>query len=66
MIFLLYFGVSDTLTQLCENYLYLRDRQTVETCLNKCLISKKIKIKHGSQLTAQLPLNRVRESMNSY
>jgi hypothetical protein len=52
-------GVSDTLTQLRERYWILRGRQTVKSCLNKCLICRRYKVKQGNEITAPLPADRL-------
>ncbi|GBM09627.1 hypothetical protein AVEN_223462-1, partial [Araneus ventricosus] len=55
-------GVSETLTQIRENYWILCGRQTVKSCLNKCLICKKFKVRPGNQIMAPLPANRIQAS----
>ncbi|GBN01610.1 hypothetical protein AVEN_265912-1 [Araneus ventricosus] len=54
-------GVSETLTQIRENYWILCGRQTVKSCLNKCLICKKFKVRPGNQIMAPLPANRIQK-----
>ncbi|GBM58857.1 hypothetical protein AVEN_87150-1 [Araneus ventricosus] len=55
-------GVSETLTQIRENFWILCGRQTVKSCLNKCLICKKFKVRPGNQIMAPLPANRIQAS----
>ncbi|GBL87074.1 hypothetical protein AVEN_218769-1 [Araneus ventricosus] len=55
-------GVSETLVQIRENYWILCGRQTVKSCLNKCLICKRFKVRPGNQIMAPLPANRIQAS----
>ncbi|GBL92650.1 hypothetical protein AVEN_123814-1 [Araneus ventricosus] len=55
-------GVSETLTQIRENYWIVCGRQTVKSCLNKCLICKKFKVRPRNQIMAPLPANRIQAS----
>ncbi|GBN84617.1 hypothetical protein AVEN_189050-1 [Araneus ventricosus] len=52
-------GVSETLTQIREKFWILCGRQTVKSCLNKCLICRRFKVRRGNQIMAPLPENRI-------
>ncbi|GFX38765.1 integrase catalytic domain-containing protein [Trichonephila clavipes] len=47
------------LTQIRETYWILCGRQTVKSCLKKCLICRRFKVRPGNQITAPLPENRI-------
>ncbi|GFW57456.1 integrase catalytic domain-containing protein [Trichonephila clavipes] len=52
-------GVCETETQIRETYWILCGRQTVKSCLKKCLIYRRFKVRPGNQITAPLPENRI-------
>ncbi|GFX27892.1 uncharacterized protein TNCV_3083151 [Trichonephila clavipes] len=52
-------GVCETLTQIRETSWIPCGRQTVKSCLKKGLICRRFKVRHGNQITAPLPENRI-------
>ncbi|GFV38657.1 integrase_H2C2 domain-containing protein [Trichonephila clavipes] len=52
-------GVRENLTQIRETYWIFCGRQTVKSCLKKCLNCRRFKVRPGNQITAPLPENRI-------
>lgn len=55
-------GLQATLNQLREVYWILKSRQMTKSCVKRCLICKRARVKAGQQVCAPLPKERINEA----
>ena len=55
-------GLQATLNQLRETYWILKSRQMTKSCVKRCLICRRARVKAGQQISAPLPKDRINEA----